>query len=205
MISPKTLSASMSYEAYLAHLESIVAQSHHISIHLVEHSTQAIRMNLIKMERLDKAARITANTRFFMNGFKKDLIWLVLTHPESEDAAQVLPILNKMAGLYPGIQYKIALPEAIEQDQELAKLSHSVFPKLVIIQAGEPKILATWGPRVVELEALIKERDADLSNIKSGEILELAVRQWGTRIQRWYAKDKTYSIQKELLEILKNL
>lgn len=195
----------MSYEAYLAHLESIVAQSHHISIHLVEDSTHAIRMNLIKMERLDKAARIMANTRFFMNGFKKDLIWLVLTHPRSEDAAQALPILNKMASLCPSIQLKIALPEAIEQDQKLAKISQLGFPKLIIAQAGESKILGTWGPRVVELEALIKEREEDLSKIEAGEMLELAARQWGTRIQRWYAKDKTYSIQKELLEILKAL
>jgi hypothetical protein len=205
MINQKVLNASISYEAYEAQMEAIVAKSHHISIHLIEDSTHAVRMNLIKMERLDKAARITASTRFFIVGYKKELIWLVLSHPESEDAAQVLPILNKIATLSSVIKFKIAPPEINEKEPDLAKISDASYPKLLIIDPDDLRILATWGPYSAELMAVLALRDEALKAYDSPQEKAQAAHSWATKIQRWYAKDKTYSIQKELLEILKNL
>ena len=66
-------------------------------------------LNEARMKRLDKLTIISEETTAFLQNLTKDYIWLVISEGWCGDAAQILPIINKMALVSDKIHFKIVL------------------------------------------------------------------------------------------------
>ena len=158
---------------------------------LVEYS----KLNVVRMNRLDKTTEIIPELQKKISEISAPQTWLVLTEGWCGDAAQIVPVFNKIAELNSNIQLKFLLrDEHLElMSKYLTNGKSQSIPKLVVLDEHNNELF-TWGPRPAALQELFYHMKANAMNNDS--IKE--------EIHKWYAKDKTVSIQKDLLVLLQD-
>ncbi|WP_421796998.1 thioredoxin family protein [Haliscomenobacter sp.] len=203
-VDPAILKKSIGYVEYHALIEEILSQNHYLALKSIENDIHDTRLNLIRMERLDKTARMTAQTRLQMAAIQTPLIWLTITEVWCGDAAQIVPTIQKMAALNANVEHRLVFrdqhPELM--DAFLTKGTRSI-PLTIVLSKESLKVLGHWGPRPQELQAFVLENLQILNQIKDEQEYKMYNAEFLTKVQRWYAKDKTYSTQKEFLDVLK--
>lgn len=146
------------------------------------------KVNLSRMTRLDKTVKI--NDRLKAAVVKAiPQHWILITEGWCGDAAQNIPIINKMLGFAFNIEMDIILREENLDimDKFLTKKSRSI-PKLISIDENN-KVLFTWGPRPEKMQVRAME-------------LKKAKEEYGHEIHKLYANDRATSIQAEFIELL---
>lgn len=179
---------------------------------LVKHSskgryTEALinytRMNIIRMERLDKTTKLLPLSRERIGNIDRSLYWYVLTEPWCGDAAQVCPVLDQLQTLNPNIEMGFLMrDDHLElMDQFLTNNTRSI-PKVLITDAQTHEVLGTWGPRPFIAHGIMMKGLETWRAMDEGEEKRLFHRDLYTKLQKWYARDKTTSIQEEFTEVL---
>lgn len=156
--------------------------------------TQFSSLNETRMHRLDKTISISDNNIQQLNSLKNNYIWLVISEGWCGDAAQIVPILNKMDLLAHTIEMKIVFRD---ENPELMNLfltnGTKAIPKLIILDKKTLNVEANWGPRpkgALELITNYKEKQGKIdANAK-------------TALQLWYLHDKGISTQTEVTELM---
>ena len=158
---------------------------------LVEYS----KLNVVRMNRLDKTTEIIPELQKKISEISAPQTWLVLTEGWCGDAAQIVPVFNKIAELNSNIQLKLLLrDEHLElMNKYLTNGKSQSIPKLVVLDEHNNELF-NWGPRPQALQELFYHMKANALNNDS--IKE--------EIHKWYAKDKTVSIQRDLLALLQD-
>ena len=153
-------------------------------------------LNESRMNRLDKTITISADVISAMLTLKKHYVWLVLSEGWCGDAAQLLPIMNKMAIVAPNIDLKIVFRDENVplMDKFLTNGARSI-PKLIVLDAETSAELASWGPRPKGAANLITSYKQQY-----GSIDETAK----TELQLWYLHDKGLSTQQELCALMRD-
>jgi len=146
------------------------------------------KLNRQRMHRLEKTAVVNESLREKVNQIKHKQIWLIITEGWCGDAAQNIPIIEKIAAASDNIETRYVLrDENLElMDAYLTNNARSI-PKLIALDAETLSILGTWGPRpraamdlFYELKHHAMEKPLIMENL-----------------QRWYIADKNQSIQTE--------
>lgn len=151
-------------------------------------------LNETRMNRLDKTMRVTEENILKLKALKKEYIWLVLAEGWCGDAAQLLPVFNKMANESDKIELKIALRDENEAAMNLFLTNGAkAIPILIIIDKTTSEVLNQWGPRPKGAFDLIKDYKQ-----KFGLIDETAK----ADLQLWYLHDKGISTQNEIMELM---
>ena len=188
------LKKGISYKAYRSLIKELLKEKKSTGI---EQSIDLFNFSVLndkRMDRLDKTLKITEETQASVNGLKNNFTFLVIAEGWCGDAAQIVPILNKIAEASPKIDLKIVLRDKNEElmNQFLTNGSKSI-PKIIIVN-HENKVLNSWGPRpsiatkmVLDYKAKNGSLDADFKK----------------NLQIWYNKDKGHSTQEDLLKLLK--
>ncbi|CAN5134221.1 thioredoxin family protein [soil metagenome] len=156
---------------------------------LVEYS----KLNVVRMNRLDKTIEIIPELREKISEITAPQTWLVLTEGWCGDAAQIVPVLNKLAALNSNITLRFLLrDEHLElMDQYLTNSKSRSIPKLVALDENNNELF-NWGPRPKVLQEMFYHMKANAMN--NDTIKE--------EIHKRYAADKTMAIQKDLLELM---
>ena len=131
------------------------------------------------------------------------MIWLVLTEGWCGDAAQILPVLDKMEKISEHIEMKLILrDENLDvMDAYLTNGGRSI-PKLLVLDAHTNEVLGSWGPRPSELQEIVMAEREEIKKIEDKQARKQANQELAIRAQKWYAKDKTLSIQREVLQTM---
>ncbi len=154
-------------------------------------------LNETRMNRLDKKMVISeANIQKLLD-LKKEYIWLVISEGWCGDAAQLLPILNKLAMITPHIEMKIVFRDEnpLLMNLFLTNGTRSI-PKLIMICKKTKEVLADWGPRPKGATDLVKSYRSQYGKID--DTLK-------TELQLWYLHDKGISTQDEVVRIMMDL
>ncbi len=174
---------------------SALLQNKQVSGHLQsEELLHYTALNEARMNRLDKKMVIAEETIRKLLSLSKHYKWLVLSEGWCGDAAQILPILNKMALITPKIELKIIFRDENDElmSQYLTNGARSI-PKLIVIEADSNKELAHWGPRPKPAAELITSYKSQY-----GAIDETAK----TELQLWYLHDKGLTTQTEIADLM---
>lgn len=196
---------SLDYAGYRARVEERFAMGQTTSSDHRPHMLDYTRINMARMNRLDRTARITEEATKVLEGLDRSLYWLVLTEGWCGDAAQVIPVLAKMAERTERIELRLLMRDAHPElmDRFLTEKSRSI-PKLVIVDRNSLEVLGTWGPRPAELQQQVLEAKAIREKAPASE-QDLLYREALTHVQRWYNQDKTRSVQKEVVILLQQV
>lgn len=190
----KTLITTKTYN-YKAYREKVTNDLKEKLAHSPEdHLVHYIQLNETRMNRLDKTIKITDEISDKLQQLTQSYTFYVLSEGWCGDAAQVLPVINKIAEATSNIDLKIIFrDENLEiMNQYLTNGTQSI-PKLVIYDNNQEEI-ATWGPRP-EPAAMIIIND----KAKHGVVTD----EGKMALQLWYTKDKGVTIQNEILSLLK--
>ena len=183
---------SISYSKYREKVTYLLSDGKSTGNHQSEELTKYSSLNEVRMDRLDKKMVIAEEYIQSLLTLRKKYTWLVISEGWCGDAAQLLPIFNKMALLSEHIELRIVLRDEQEKlmDMFLTNGSKSI-PKLIIIEKETGEVLGDFGPRPKGAADLIKSYKQQY-----GAIDETAK----TELQLWYLHDKGLSTQKELVE-----
>jgi hypothetical protein len=194
----QALFKSHSYPEYRKLMADLLKEGKSTAVEQTEERTHYSELNEARMHRLDKTIKITEENSVKLKTLNKSYLWIVLTESWCGDAAQILPILNKMVlEANQKIELKLVL-----RDENTALMDHfltnkaKAIPKLILIDKATGSVVDDWGPRpkgAIDLMESYKE--------KFGIIDETAK----TELQLWYLHDKGVSTQNEIIQLLQHL
>lgn len=155
------------------------------------------KLNETRMNRLEKTIHVGKSNEQALNALHNQYYWLVLAEGWCGDAAQLLPIFNKMANATHKIKLKILFRDENEalMNMFLTNGSKSI-PKLIVLEKETMQLKGTWGPRPEGATNLIRSYKQQY-----GVVDETAK----TELQLWYLHDKGLSTQKELIALMQHL
>jgi thiol-disulfide isomerase/thioredoxin len=153
------------------------------------------RLNETRMHRLDKTIAIDLAINSKLESISNQYIWLVIAEGWCGDAAQILPIFNKMSEFSDHIDLKIVFRDDNEDLMNLfLTYGTKSIPKLIILDKNALDVIADWGPRpkrAIDLVQNYKDKFGVIDDTIKAEL------------QMWYLHDKGLSTQKEIMELLK--
>lgn len=191
----ENLGVVYNYSQYLDLLTELVNNNQTTGVKQSEELANYTRLNLVRMQRIDKTVVISEPLEKAIHQINSPQTWYVLLEGWCGDAAQSVPVIAKLASMNSNINLQLILRDehpAI-MDQYLTNGGRSI-PKLIgLDESGEE--LFTWGPRPANAQRLY---DAFKLNPEKGFV------KFAEELQLWYAKDKTVSIQEELLSLIKD-
>ena len=185
---------AMTFDEYVGLIERLLAERKTTGTNQSEAMFGYAKLNRQRMDRLAKTVDITQGVRLGANTVDRRQVWLIITEGWCGDAAQNIPVIEKIAAESDNIETRYLLrdenPELM--DRFLTDGARSI-PKLIAVDAETYEVLGTWGPRPEPAQQLfleMKER-----GLEKPLILE--------NMQRWYNADKTLSLQAEFEVLLK--
>jgi len=151
------------------------------------------KLNRQRMHRLEKTAALNESLKAKARKINRKQIWLILTEGWCGDAAQNIPVIEKIAAENKNIETRYVLrDENLElMDAYLTRNARSI-PKLIALDAETLEELGTWGPRPEAAMDLFIELKHQ--GLEKPLIME--------NLQRWYNADKNQTIQAEFEKLL---
>ena len=193
----KSLLASFTYEEYKALVNKLIEEGKSTGQNQTEALLHYSQLNETRIKRLDKTIVVDASIASELNKIKKEFIWLVIAEGWCGDAAQLLPIMNKMTEVSNAIDLRIVLRDDNKDLMELFLTNGSQsIPKLIILDAITKEVVADWGPRPEPARKLIADYKDQYGVVDEPIKIDL---------QKWYLQDKGLTTQEELMQLLRNV
>lgn len=186
----------ISYAAYRELIDQLLLEKKTTGEDDSEAMLHYTKMNVQRMSRVDKTVALNEDLLEALKNLKKQYRFLVISEGWCGDAAQIVPVFNKIATAFPEkINLKFVLRDQHLSliDAHLTNGGRAIPVLLILDEAGQ--VVCKWGPRPKVLQALLKEwKNASTDMMLIAE-----------QLHGWYAKDKTQSTQEELREVIQQL
>lgn len=188
---------ALTYQAYRELIDKLLAENKTTGHNHSEAYLDYTRMNVQRMNRWDKTAKVSETMREVVEAITEDQIWLVITEAWCGDAAQNIPYIIKLAELNPHIQVRLILrdehPEVM--DEYLTQGTRSI-PKVIGMTADLTCEIFTWGPRPASAHEQVMEYKRDSKGLSYKEFSET--------LHLWYARNKNQELESELLPLIQS-
>jgi len=187
------LEKSMTYAEYVKLIDDLLLDGRTTGANQSEAMFNYGKLNRQRMHRLEKTAVLSESLREKARGNKRRMIWLVITEGWCGDAAQNIPLIEKIAAESDMIETRYVLrDENLELMDAFLTFNARSIPKLIALDAETLEELGTWGPRPKEaMDLFFEMRERGLEKSLMME-----------NLQRWYNADKNRSIQTEFENLL---
>lgn len=195
----RALTASQSYSEYREHLTALLAEGKTTGPNQGEVYLSAATMNQSRMDRLDRKARFLPEMEAALDGLNRPFLLLAITEGWCGDAAQIIPLINHMAEQSDQLELRLVLrdehPELI--DQFLTDGGRGI-PKILFLDPVSHEVAADYGPRPAPAQEMAMD-----FKYKRGPYADYDA--YNIALHTWYARDKTKTMQLELVEVLNGL
>lgn len=151
-------------------------------------------LNDRRMKRWDKTVKITEAIQEEIKSKNINQTWLVLTESWCGDAAHLMPVMQKIAALNAGINFKVILRD--ENDALMSRFltnGGKSIPMLLMIDNETDEVINTFGPRPKEATKLVNDYKAAHGKLTAA---------FKTDLQSWYNKDKGQNAIKDLVSLM---
>ncbi len=187
------LEKSMTFAEYIKLIDDLLLDGKTTGENQSEAMFNYGKLNRQRMHRLEKTVEINEALKEKARKAGRKQIWLIITEGWCGDAAQNIPVIEKIAAASDNIETRYVLrDENLElMDAYLTNNARSI-PKLIALDALNLEELGTWGPRPVAAMDLFIELKHQ--GLEKPLIME--------NLQRWYIADKNQTIQAEFENLL---
>ncbi|MFT4699185.1 MAG: hypothetical protein ACI9SJ_002348 [Flavobacteriaceae bacterium] len=151
-------------------------------------------LNHSRMKRLDKTTKVSESLEKIYREYTGEVTWLVITESWCGDAAQNLPIINKLAELNTGIDLKmISRDENPELMDAFLTNGAMAIPKLIAFDKNKNEVIGLWGPRPTVATQMVVNYKKEHGKLTP---------EFKKDLQVWYNKDKGLSTFEDLAELI---
>lgn len=153
-------------------------------------------LNFTRSQRLNKKLQLSESEAAFFQELRMQQTWLVITESWCGDAAQTLPVLNKLAETSENIDLRVILRDEHPDlmDHFLTNGTRSI-PKLILLNS-DFDVMTSWGPRTAAATQLVTHYKEKFGKIDA---------EFKAQLQMWYNKDKGASVIKEITEVVRKV
>lgn len=189
----KSLESAISYQGYRSLVSDLLADGKSTGPNQSEAITNYSLLNDKRMKRLDKTIKISEETKEAFKQITKKQTWLLISEGWCGDAAQNIPVINKMVEENENIDLKIVLRDDHLELMDLF-LTHGgrAIPKLIAVDE-EQNVLHTWGPRPAVATKMVADYKEEHGSVDA---------EFKKDLQVWYNKDKGQSTQEDFVNSL---
>ncbi|MEQ6123774.1 thioredoxin family protein [Pseudotenacibaculum sp. MALMAid0570] len=188
-----SLQKGISYDQYRKLVSDLLQEGKSTGATQSESLLNYSMLNDRRMKRLDKTIQLSQETIATAKELKQPVTWLVLTEGWCGDAAQTLPIINKIANESSQIDLKIVLRDENEDlmNQFLTNGGKSI-PKLIALDQNN-EVVNSWGPRPSIPTKMVEDYKEQKGKLDD---------EFKKDLQVWYNKDKGKNTQEDMLKLL---
>ncbi len=189
-----SLTKSTSYQEYRELVKELVAKNGTTGETQSEALANYTMLNDRRMKRWDKTVKVSEEVKTEVSGLEKDMTWIVLTESWCGDAAHLMPVMNKIADLNEGIDFRVVLRDENDalMNQFLTNGGKSI-PKLIMLDNTTGEVINTFGPRPSEATKLVNDYKAEHGKLTP---------EFKEDLQQWYNKDKGQNAIKDLVALM---
>jgi hypothetical protein len=190
-----SLKNTYTYQEYRDLVSNLLAQNKATGHTQSEDLTNYSMLNDRRMKRLDKTIKISEETIAEMQQIKEPQTWLLIAEGWCGDAAQNVPVINKIAETNNLINFKVVLRDDNDNLMNLFLTNGGKsIPKLIALDKDH-NVIDTWGPRPTTATKMVADYKAKHGVIDA---------QFKQDLQVWYNKDKGLSVQEDFVKMVKN-
>ncbi|MCA1638868.1 MAG: thioredoxin family protein [Acidobacteria bacterium] len=187
------LEKSITFAEYLNLIDNLLLEGKTTGENQSEQMFHYGKLNRQRMKRLEKTVKLNDSLKEKLQGVKRKMIWLVITEGWCGDAAQNIPIIEKIAAESLNIETRYLLrDENLELMDKYLTFNARSIPKLICLDAETFEEIGTWGPRPKAAMDYFFEMKAQ--NLEKPQMME--------NMQRWYLQDDEQSLQNEFEKLL---
>ncbi|HXG84432.1 MAG TPA: thioredoxin family protein [Pyrinomonadaceae bacterium] len=184
---------SMTFAEYLKLIDELLAEGKTTGEIQSEAMFGYGKLNRQRMKRLEKTVVLNDSLKEKARNVKAKWIWLILTEGWCGDAAQNIPIIEKIAAENSNIETRYVLrDENLELMDEHLTNGGRAIPKLICLNAETLEEIGVWGSRPAAADEYLFEMKA--RGLEKPQMME--------NMQRWYMADDNQSIQNEFETLL---
>lgn len=175
------------FETYLAKMEDEAA------VKAIDGLLAYVPMNLQRVNRIIKTYEISPALKSAIQEIQHKINWLVITENWCGDAAQIVPVMHKIASISEG---KINL-RLIYRDEHLPLIDAHLtgnsrsIPKLIQLDTHF-NLTAIWGPRPNEAQQLVLDLKKNPATADK----------YSEELHKWYAQNKQAFIERDLIKAI---
>ncbi len=185
---------SYTYQEYRELVSTLLSQNKSTGHEQSEALTNYSMLNDRRMNRLDKTLKIDESIKEVVVNATAKVTWLVLTEGWCGDAAQSLPVINKLATLNDGISLRIVSRD--DHDELMNNFltnGGKAIPKLIAYDTQNKRVINSWGPRPSVATKMVNDYKKQHGSLDP---------QFKQDLQIWYNKDKGKNIAEDLSKIV---
>lgn len=191
VITADHIDRSISYASFRDLVNSLLIERKTTGEDLSKEMVHYTRLNARRMDRVDKQTVINPELMEELKSIRKNQIWLGLVEAWCGDVPHNIPPMAKMAVSVPKVSMRLLLrddnPDIM--DAYLTNGSRAI-PRVIALDKESLEELWSWGPRPEPAQKLFMELK------EKGESKEAIAEE----LQKWYNKDKTQTLQQEILD-----
>lgn len=190
-----SLLKGVSYSTYRSLVKKLLAEKKSTGKEQSENLLNYSSLNDKRMDRLDKKLKLSENFESFIDQLKCSFTFLIISEGWCGDAAQILPMINKVVESSSKLDMKIVLRDENEElmNQFLTNGSKSI-PKLLVLDKNN-ELINTWGPRPSIATKMVVDYKNEHGSLDADFKKDLQI---------WYNKNKGENIQNDLLKLMEN-
>lgn len=179
------------YEEYKNLSEELVEQKRTTGPSQSEALIEYTKLNYFRTTRVDKTMVVKHDVKEAIERINEKKHWILITEAWCGDAAQIVPIIGRLAELNKNIELSIVLRD--ENPELMDKYLTNGAKSIPILISLNDKLEEEWhwGPRPKPAQAMV---------IENKETQALSYDELKKNVQLWYAEDKTNTTQNELLK-----
>lgn len=188
-----SIDKGLTYSTYRTIIKGLLVEGKSTGNEQSEELLNYSSLNDKRMDRLDKKINLSNETINTLNELKNNFTLLVLAEGWCGDAAQILPVINKIVEFSPLIDLKIVC-----RDENPALMDAfltnggKAIPKVIIVDKDKD-IVNSWGPRPSIATKMVREYK------EAHGVLDAEFKK---DLQIWYNKNKGINIQDDLIKLL---
>ncbi|GGK43351.1 MULTISPECIES: thioredoxin family protein [Flavobacteriaceae] len=188
-----SIKKGVSYSTYRTLIKGLLVEGKSTGNEQSEALLEYSILNDKRMDRLDKTLKISEETSNALNKLTDNFTLLVLAEGWCGDAAQILPVINKIAESSSKIELKIVCRDENEglMNQFLTNGGKAI-PKVIVVN-NKNEVVNSWGPRPSVATKMVNDYKVAHGGLDDTFKKDLQI---------WYNKDKGNNTQKDLLNIL---
>lgn len=189
----KSINKAVSYSTYRTLIKGLLVEGKSTGSTQSEDLLNYSKLNDKRMDRLDKTIKLSEPTKEALDQLKSNYTFLVIAEGWCGDAAQVLPVLHKIADYSNKITMKVVCRDENEElmNEFLTNGSKSI-PKIIIVDE-ENTLINSWGPRPSIATQMVIDYKNNFGSLDA---------EFKKDLQIWYNKDKGNNTQDDIVELL---
>lgn len=187
------LERSLSCAEYIKLLDDLLLEGRTTGPNQSDAMFNYAKINRQRIHRLEKTIELDEAVKTAAKNATRRVIWLIITEGWCGDAAQNIPIIEKIAAQSVNIETRYILRDENLGliDQFLTNGARSI-PKVIAFDASTHEVLGSWGARPQPAQELFQ--DLKEKGIEKPLIME--------NLQRWYNADRGKSLQAEFAKFI---